>query len=57
MGVLVEGRDIAVVKLFAVGGHTTAGKLVENSLLVKPTFNPLAISTTAIADVAMRVGR
>ena len=57
MGVFVDGRDIVVIKFLGVGGHTTAGKFVENLLVVRPTFNPLAISKTAMAEVARRVGR
>jgi hypothetical protein len=29
-GVLADGNEIAVVKLFGVGGQTTAGNFVEN---------------------------
>jgi hypothetical protein len=56
-GVLLDGRDIAVVILLGVGGQTTAGKFFENSLVESPTFRPLATKTTAIAEARMRVGR
>jgi hypothetical protein len=56
-GVLFDGKDIAVVILLGVGGHTTAGKFVENSLFDRPAFNPLAAKTTATVDNTIRVGR
>jgi hypothetical protein len=56
-GVFVDGREIAVVILIGVGGHTTAGKLVEYSFFDRPTFNPFAASTTATAEITINVGR
>jgi hypothetical protein len=56
-GVLLDGSEIAVVILDGVGGHTTAGKFVEYSLLDRPTFNPFAAKTTAIAEITISVGR
>ena len=56
-GVLLDGREIAVVILAGVGGHTTAGKLVEYSFVDRPTFNPLAANTTATAEITISVGR
>jgi hypothetical protein len=56
-GVLADAREIVVVILAGVGGQTTAGKLVEYSFLDRPTFNPFAANTTAIAEVKISVGR
>jgi hypothetical protein len=56
-GVLPEGREIAVVIFSGVGGHATAGKFVEYSLLERPTFNPFAAKTTATAEAKIKVGR
>jgi hypothetical protein len=54
---LVAGIEIVVLRLFGVGGQTTAGKFVEKSFLVKPTLIPLATRTTAIVEMARSVGR
>jgi hypothetical protein len=43
--------------LAGVGGHTTAGKLVEYSFVDRPTFNPFAANTTATAEITISVGR
>ena len=56
-GVLFDGKEIAVVILAGVGGHTTAGKFVEYSLLERPTFKPFAAKTTATAETKISVGR
>ena len=55
--VLFDGSEIAVVILAGVGGHTTAGKLVEYSFVDRPTFSPFAASTTATAEITISVGR
>jgi len=55
--VFVDGREIAVVILAGVGGHATAGKLVEYSFVDRPTFIPFAASTTATAEITINVGR
>ena len=56
-GVLADGREIAGVIFAGVGGHTTAGKFVEYSLLERPTFKALAANTTATAETTISVGR
>ena len=53
---MLDGREMAFVKLGGVGGQTTAGKFVENLLLDNPTFNPFATMTTAIVEIAINVG-
>ena len=55
--VLLDGREIAVVILAGVGGHTTAGKLLEYSFVDRPTLNPFAASTTTAAEIIIRIGR
>jgi hypothetical protein len=54
---LLEGSEIIVVKLDGVGGHTTAGKFVENLLLERSTLRPLAANTTAAVEMIIRAGR
>ena len=56
-GVLFDGTEIAVVISLGVGGQTTAGKFLENSLFESPTFKPFAAKTTAIAEARIKVAR
>jgi hypothetical protein len=43
--------------LAGVGGHTTAGKLVEYSLDDRPILIPFAARATATVEITMNIGR
>jgi hypothetical protein len=55
--VLVDASETADVIFAGVGGQTTAGKFVENSLFERPTFSPFAANTTASAEIKISAGR